>query len=108
MIINNKLYKQHTNMAKYLKLFENHTQYTSFTQTDDFILPNVSHCILENDVHYNPLECDKVIVTYNVENDGDDLYMLTEVKDYKEWVYDDFIFDGNNEKISELHKFNIV
>ena len=68
----------------------------------------MSHCVEENEVHYNPLDCDKVIVTYNVENDGDNLYMLSELRDYNEWAYDDFIFDGNNEKISELHKFNIV
>lgn len=41
-------------MAKYLKLFENHLQYESFTQTEEFIKPNVSHCIAENEVHYNP------------------------------------------------------
>ena len=39
---------------EYLKLFENHTEYQSFKQTDEFIKPNVSHCIQENEVHYNP------------------------------------------------------
>lgn len=42
-------------MGKYIKLFENHTQYTAFTQTEEFVIPNVSHCIQENHVHYNPL-----------------------------------------------------
>jgi len=42
-------------MGKYLKLFDNHALYEAFTQTEDFILPNVSHCIEENHVHYNPL-----------------------------------------------------
>lgn len=41
-------------MGKYLKEFENHSSYNQFTQTEDFILPNVSHCDLQNDVHYNP------------------------------------------------------
>ena len=41
-------------MGKYIKLFETHTEYEAFTQTEDFILPNVSHCITENHVHYNP------------------------------------------------------
>lgn len=41
-------------MAKYLKLFENHQGYESFIQTDEFIKPNVSHCIEDNHVHYNP------------------------------------------------------
>ena len=42
-------------MAKHLKLFENHADYEAFKETEDFILPNVSHCVAENDVHYNPI-----------------------------------------------------
>lgn len=42
-------------MAKYLKLFNEHSEYKSFIQTEDFIRPNVSYCIEENEVHYNPL-----------------------------------------------------
>ena len=41
-------------MGKYLKKFGNHTDYESFTQTGDFIKPNVSLCVQENEVHYNP------------------------------------------------------
>ena len=46
----------------YLKLFDNHPQYEEFTETDKFILPNVSHCIEENHVHYNPIRND--MITY--------------------------------------------
>ncbi len=43
-------------MGKYIKKFETHNQYTAFTQTDDFILPNVSYCLDQTDiVHYNPI-----------------------------------------------------
>ena len=42
-------------MAKYLRLFQNDTDYLDFKETTDFILPNVSYCIQENHVHYNPL-----------------------------------------------------
>lgn len=41
-------------MKEYIKLFNNHDAYTAFTQTEDFVKPNVSHCITENEVHYNP------------------------------------------------------
>lgn len=41
-------------MKEYIKLFNNHQEYEAFTQTDKFEKPNVSHCIEENDVHYNP------------------------------------------------------
>jgi len=41
-------------MSTYLKLFNNHQSYDDFTKTSDFVKPNVSHCISENEVHYNP------------------------------------------------------
>ena len=42
-------------MGVYLKQFENHTHYESFTvDTENFITPNVSLCVQENEVHYNP------------------------------------------------------
>lgn len=44
-------------MGKYIKLFENHSQYETFIGgggDSPFIKPNVSYCIQENDVHYNP------------------------------------------------------
>ena len=53
-------------MGKYIKLFNNHAEYTAFTQTDDFIKPNVSHCVQQNEVHYNPWTDPRLIVKYNV------------------------------------------
>ena len=45
-------------MSKYIKLFENHTQYEAYLGGGEMILPNVSHCIDVNDVHYNPIPHD--------------------------------------------------
>ena len=39
---------------KYLKLFENHRQYEDYAASG-LTLPNVSHCIQEIEVHYNPI-----------------------------------------------------
>ena len=39
---------------EYLRLFENHSDYES--AESGLVLPNVSHCIQENEVHYNPIE----------------------------------------------------
>ncbi len=39
---------------KYLKKFDNHTQYETYTASTEFITPNVSLCAQENEVHYNP------------------------------------------------------
>lgn len=52
---NNCLNKIKVKMKKYLRLFQNHNDYSHFKGTSDFILPNVSHCVQENEVHYNPL-----------------------------------------------------
>ena len=43
-------------MGTYIKVFDTHADYLAFTQTEDFILPNVSYCEDEIDVvHYSPL-----------------------------------------------------
>lgn len=41
-------------MGIYLKKFDNHTQYENYINGSDAILPNVSICTTEGDVHYNP------------------------------------------------------
>lgn len=38
---------------EFLKLFENHSQYEEFAGGGAMVRPNVSHCISENEVHYN-------------------------------------------------------
>ena len=39
----------------YLKLFQTHSEYETFVSGGTMVKPNVSHCINENEVHYNPL-----------------------------------------------------
>ena len=50
----------------YLKLFDTHSQYEEFAG-GGMLRPNVSHCVSENEVHYNPIET-RLIVKYNVAN----------------------------------------
>ena len=38
----------------YLKLFQNHSEYEDFVSGGTMVKPNVSHCVNENEVHYNP------------------------------------------------------
>ena len=42
-------------MADYLKLFGTHSQYEAYMGGGEIALPNVSHCISENEVHYTPI-----------------------------------------------------
>ena len=45
-------------MGKYLKKFENHNDYETYIISDDKILPNISYCFNNKDVHYNPKPID--------------------------------------------------
>ena len=57
-------------MAKYIRKFSAHTQYESFVETSDFIYPNVSYCLdNENEVHYYGYPKPKVVATFNVLDD---------------------------------------
>lgn len=53
-------------MAIYLKKFENHTQYDTYINGSGAILPNVSICTTEGDVHYNPWVETRVVAKFNV------------------------------------------
>lgn len=55
-------------MSKYIRLFENHDEYLEYLNGGGMILPNVSHCIDVNDVHYNPWFDNRLRVIYNVED----------------------------------------
>ena len=41
-------------MGKYLKLFQTHSEYEQ--DAPNRLYPNVSHCIAQNEVHYNPTD----------------------------------------------------
>lgn len=55
---------------KYLKLFETDAEYQTFKQTDEFIKPNVSHCVQENEVHYNKLSWANEYLTFDILSPG--------------------------------------
>lgn len=59
-------------MGKYIKLFNSHQAYEDFTESEDFILPNVSRCDFEKDVHYSPRPYDYTInyLTFEPLEDG--------------------------------------
>lgn len=62
---------------EYLKLFENHSQYEDFIETEDFVRPNVSHCVAENEVHYNPtIPCVKLDITVGNQDDGKVMWLM--------------------------------
>lgn len=50
-------------MEEHLKLFQDHSEYQDFASGDTMVRPNVSYCVEQNEVHYNPIEHNN-IVTY--------------------------------------------
>lgn len=56
-------------MQRYLKLFQTHSEYLDYINGQNAILPNVSYCIDNQDVHYNPWA--RLIVTYTDEDDSE-------------------------------------
>ena len=56
-------------MGDYLKLFETTSEYETYIEGQDAILPNVSYCEDNNGVHYNPYVPPTILVTkYNITN----------------------------------------
>ena len=53
-------------MGKFLKNFDAHSEYQTYINGQDAILPNVSYCRDNNEVHYNPWVETKVIAKFNV------------------------------------------
>ena len=58
-------------MGRYIKSFDSHSDYESFTGTTDFVKPNTSYCIEQNEVHYNGIiNYSKIYLTFIAKTDG--------------------------------------
>lgn len=60
---------------KYLKLFNQHSNYETYINSSDKTLPNVSYCENENEVHYNPIET-RIVAKFNVISTSNATYIL--------------------------------
>ena len=91
-------------MSKYIKLFETHSEYNTYINGQDAILPNVSYCEDNNDVHYNPWTDPRLIVTYNVTSTSEatTLYMYYEGMVTGDAMFDNVEIDGVEVSVSTL------
>ena len=95
---------------KYLKLFNTHAEYEAFTATTEFIKPNVSHCVQENEVHYNPIappQETRLMVTYNVEDASEPTYIYGYYVDGEDSIlgvdmFDKVEIDGTEVSVADL------
>ena len=61
----------------YIKTFDNHDEYEEFVAGGEMLYDNVSHCINDNDVHYNPFIEKRIIATFNIASSGNYAIMST-------------------------------
>ena len=90
-------------MKKYIANFNNHTEYVTYINGNDKILPNVSYCEDNNEVHYNPWTDPRVIAKFNVEDETEPVLLYG--VDYGIIASDSFSkieIDGEEISISEL------
>ena len=57
-------------MGKYIKKFSTHTQYETYINSQDKILPNVSFCKDQEDLHYNKYDYSQDYLTFEVLSEG--------------------------------------
>ena len=55
---------------KYIKLFQSHSDYNTYITSNDKILPNLSYCVNENEVHFNHLNWAEEYLTFVAREDG--------------------------------------
>ena len=64
---------------KYTKLFQSHSDYNTYINSQDKVLPNVSYCENENEVHFNPWTYAETYLTFVALEDG--TFTFTPVND---------------------------
>ena len=93
-------------MSEYLKLFDTHTNYENFVDSGTMVKPNVSYCVEQNEVHYNPVPI-IMTVKYNVTDATNPTQLYTYVSQEDMTVNGATMFnkveiDGTEVSISDL------
>ena len=76
-------------MAIYLKEFSTHSEYEAYIASEGKVLPNVSICTTEGDVHYNPLTPPtptetRLVCKYNVEDTSSPTIIANSISNFTE------------------------
>ena len=62
-------------MIRYLRLFQEHSDYEAFRVSEEFVKPNVSECINGDDVHYNPFKWETECFAIESLEDSNSIYL---------------------------------
>ena len=89
-------------MAFYLKLFNKHSEYETYINDSDKILPNISYCEDNDEVHFNPWTDPRVIAKFNIEDETEPvmLYGIDDVIGTE--LFSKIEIDGEEISISDL------
>lgn len=82
---------------EHLTLFQTHQDYEAFVSGGTMVRPNISHCISENDVHYNP------IIPPIYPNPG-----LTDIEEIRSFVESWYRYQGDSEKADFIHNATFI
>jgi hypothetical protein len=101
-------------MSKYLKLFDEESQYQTFTGGTEYILPNVSHVINSTVTHYNPYipptppAETRLVATFNVEDTSSDVLIYVS-QNYANRDIESMEIDGVElENIVNTYRFDTI
>lgn len=99
-------------MGQYLKLFGTHENYEDFVESGEMLKPNVSHCVQENEVHYNPFyevisisnfSASSASVTVTLEKElpqgATDVSLMDRAKNETEWHQIDSVSSSTDDGI---------
>lgn len=75
--------------TKHLKKFNTHAEYVSYINRENKVLPNISYCVDNNEVHFNPYVETRLVAKYNT-----DSYTVLYFDDFPQEACDDG-YDGN-------------
>ena len=94
-------------MGKFIKLFESHSQYEAYINGQDAVLPNVSYCIDNDEVHYNPWVDSRLSATYTVADDTNPTQLYTYLSEGGMTIdgatmFDKVEIDGTEVSIADL------
>ena len=73
-------------MADYIKKFEEHDDYTTYESGGTMVLPNISRCDDEKDIHYNPALL-KYPMTFKVLSKGNIVFTATDANNTRTLSY---------------------
>ena len=94
---------------KYLKLFDTHSDYTDFINTE-IDKPNVSYCLDAKDVHFNPIKLQgNITITFDVEDASNPiplyLYLSQQSAPFELLgvnMFDKVVIDGTEVSVADL------